>query len=69
MQRAMQADEPTIVHLSRTIPVVIFYTTVVASSDGVVRFLPDVYGHDVRLERALRAAQASAMPANASEAR
>jgi L,D-transpeptidase YcbB len=60
MQRAMRADEPTIVHLTRPIPVVIFYTTVIAGVDGVIRFLPDLYRHDAMLDRALRAARAAA---------
>jgi murein L,D-transpeptidase YcbB/YkuD len=60
MQGAMRADEPIIVHLSHPIPVVIFYTTVLTGVDGIIRFLPDIYGHDVTLDRALRAARASA---------
>src|SRR5690348_4597276 len=36
MHGAMRAGEPTIVQLSRPIPVVIFYTTVVAGVDGVI---------------------------------
>jgi murein L,D-transpeptidase YcbB/YkuD len=33
--------------------VVIFYTTAIADRDGRVYFLPDVYGHDAKLRRAL----------------
>jgi murein L,D-transpeptidase YcbB/YkuD len=35
--------------------VLIFYATVNLGEDGRLRFLPDVYGHDARLDAALRA--------------
>ena len=41
--------------LTRPMPVVIFYTTAVATPDGRLWFYPDVYGHDRKLEEALRA--------------
>ena len=33
----------------------IFYATVGVGEDGRLRFVPDVYGHDARLDAALRA--------------
>ena len=41
--------------LTRPMPVIIFYTSAVATPDGRVSFYPDIYGHDARLEEALRA--------------
>jgi L,D-transpeptidase YcbB len=41
--------------LTRPMPVIIFYTTAVASPDGRVWFYPDIYRHDGKLEEALRA--------------
>ncbi|HKE11962.1 MAG TPA: L,D-transpeptidase family protein, partial [Myxococcota bacterium] len=43
------------VPLQQPIPVVIFYTTVIARRDGTIAFFEDVYGHDKALERALAA--------------
>ena len=39
--------------LSAPIPVVIFYTTAIATSAGTAMFLPDVYGYDRKLVDAL----------------
>jgi murein L,D-transpeptidase YcbB/YkuD len=36
-------------------PVIIFYTTAVASPDGDIWFYSDIYGHDRRLDEALKA--------------
>ena len=42
--------------LARPVRVVLFYTTAIASpDDGAVHFAEDIYRHDVRLDRALRA--------------
>jgi murein L,D-transpeptidase YcbB/YkuD len=41
--------------LSRPIPVILFYTTAVAEPGGAVAFHEDIYGHDRRLDEALRA--------------
>jgi murein L,D-transpeptidase YcbB/YkuD len=41
------------VTLDRAIPVVIFYNTVVAQENGDVFFLDDIYGHNVKLAKAL----------------
>jgi murein L,D-transpeptidase YcbB/YkuD len=43
------------VPLRKPIPVVIFYTTVIARRDGTIEFFEDLYGHDKALERALAA--------------
>jgi murein L,D-transpeptidase YcbB/YkuD len=41
------------VAVAAPIPVLILYSTVNVGEDGRVRFLPDVYGHDARLDAAL----------------
>ena len=41
------------VKLKKEIPVVIFYSTVMAADDATVTFLNDVYGYDARLKREL----------------
>jgi murein L,D-transpeptidase YcbB/YkuD len=48
------------VPLAAPIPVLIFYATAVPGPDGRARFLPDVYGLDARLERALDAQRSPA---------
>jgi murein L,D-transpeptidase YcbB/YkuD len=50
---AMASGQRSIARLTAGIPVVIFYTTAVANSDGEVFFLADIYGHDATLRRAL----------------
>jgi murein L,D-transpeptidase YcbB/YkuD len=52
--RAMQGERTLGVTLARPLPVVLYYVTALASADGTVRFADDLYGHDGRLERALR---------------
>jgi L,D-transpeptidase YcbB len=42
------------VSVARPTRVWLFYTTVVALPDGTTHFATDLYGHDVRLDRALR---------------
>src|SRR5581483_3882091 len=51
---AMQGTKTFEVELRRSIPVLVFYATAVAWPDGRVAFYPDIYGHDARLDRALR---------------
>ena len=41
--------------LTRPMPVILFYTTAVAEPGGGVSFFDDIYGHDRRLDEALRA--------------
>lgn len=54
---AMHGSAPQRVDLREPIQVVLFYSTAgVRPTDGAVRFADDIYGHDVRLDRALRAA-------------
>ena len=53
IERAMARGKPQTVQLSRPIPVIIFYSTVVVERDGRVLFPPDIYGYDPKLERAL----------------
>ena len=51
---AMAASEPRRVDLTRPITVVFFYSTaVVTPDDGLLRFADDIYGQDVKLDRAL----------------
>jgi L,D-transpeptidase YcbB len=51
---AMHANQPRRVNLTRPIQVILFYVTaVVMPEDGTLRFADDIYGHDVRLDRAL----------------
>ena len=58
IEAAMAAGTMTTVTLQGSIPVVVFYTTAIAAADERALFLPDVYGHDRKLEAALRAARA-----------
>ena len=51
---AMHGTKTFEVELRRPIPVLVFYATAVAWPDGRVAFYSDVYGHDGRLDRALR---------------
>jgi murein L,D-transpeptidase YcbB/YkuD len=55
IEEAMASGRRQTAQLSRPIPVVIFYSTVVVERDGTVLFPPDIYGYDVTLERALAA--------------
>jgi murein L,D-transpeptidase YcbB/YkuD len=41
--------------LTRPMPVILFYTTAVAEPGRGVAFYEDIYGHDRRLDEALRA--------------
>lgn len=51
---AMQAPRPTRVDLPKPLQVILFYiTAIVMPEDGTVHFADDIYGHDVRLDRAL----------------
>ncbi|HYO78046.1 MAG TPA: L,D-transpeptidase family protein [Thermoanaerobaculia bacterium] len=45
------------VKVERPISVVLFYATAVVEDDGAVKFLDDIYGHDVQLAKALAPAQ------------
>ncbi len=51
---AMNGTEPVTVKLSRPIPVFIMYATVMALQSGEIRFYPDIYRHDEKLDRLLR---------------
>ena len=55
IEEAMASGRRQTAQLSRPIPVVIFYSTVVVERDGSVLFPPDIYGYDLTLERALAA--------------
>ncbi len=51
---AMRGDRPTQVNLKKKLTVILFYDTAYVDSKGVVHFSDDYYGHDARLEQALR---------------
>ena len=44
-----------LVRLGRPIDVVLFYTTAMVADEGTIHFAADIYGHDTRLDRALKA--------------
>jgi murein L,D-transpeptidase YcbB/YkuD len=52
---AMAAGKTSTVRLTRSIPVLIFYTTAIVDSTGRVRFQSDIYDYDRKLDSALRA--------------
>ena len=57
---AMDGPRPLQVNLTRPIQVILFYiTATVMPDDGSVHFAQDIYGHDGRLDRALRRKPAS----------
>lgn len=58
IRRAMEAGKATTARLAEPVPVVIFYATALVEEDGRVLFLPDIYGHDEALDRALKAHRA-----------
>lgn len=55
LQAAIDAGANRSLRVSPPVPVLIFYATVNVGDDGRLRFVPDVYGHDARLDAALRA--------------
>ena len=60
---ASVADTTTrTVRLGRPLPVFVLYATVVIDEDGIASFLPDIYGHDATLARALRLRSTPAAP-------
>jgi len=51
---AMHGNESRLVNLRKPIQVILFYiTAVVMPDDGTIRFAEDIYGHDLKLEKAL----------------
>jgi murein L,D-transpeptidase YcbB/YkuD len=52
---AQQGSEPVRVNLAQPIRVMILYATALATESGDVLFFEDIYGHDTRLARQLRA--------------
>ena len=53
VRAAMNGDAPQQVNLTRPIPVLIVYGTVIVTEDGTVHFYDDIYGHDAALEKVL----------------
>ena len=54
IEAAMQGARPIRVNLKEPLTVILFYDTVHVNSEGVVFFVDDIYGHDSRLDAALR---------------
>ena len=54
IEAAMNAGEPRTVNLKKPIWVFILYGTAVADEAGVMHFYRDIYGHDARLDAALK---------------
>lgn len=54
IRQAMSKGSSNTVSLHEPLPVVLAYGTAIARADGRVYFLPDIYGHDKVLDRALR---------------
>jgi murein L,D-transpeptidase YcbB/YkuD len=52
--KAMKVRRPIRVNLTRPVPILLFYTTALAEADGRIFFAQDLYGHDRRLDQALR---------------
>jgi len=56
IEETMAGGQHQTVQLSRPIPVIIFYSTVVIERNGQVLFAPDIYNDDPKLEQALATA-------------
>lgn len=54
VRAAMKGDVTQQVNLSRPIPVLILYGTVIVPEDGLVHFYDDIYGHDAALDLVLQ---------------
>ena len=53
IREAMNGSATHQINLTRPIPVVIVYLTVVVLEDGLIHFFDDIYGHDKALQQAL----------------
>lgn len=53
VRAAMNGTTQQQVNLTKPIPVLILYATVIVTEDGVVHFYDDIYGHDATLEKVL----------------
>ena len=51
IDEALKAQKEQQVNLTRTIPVLILYSTAVAEEDGQIYFFHDLYGHDKELAK------------------
>ena len=54
IRAAVAEDHPTQVDLVRPVPVYLLYATAMAREDGSVLFYPDLYKHDLELDRILQ---------------
>jgi murein L,D-transpeptidase YcbB/YkuD len=55
IEAAMQAGDNRRITLRRPIPVMILYGTAMATEAGTVQFFDDIYGHDAKLAKLLKA--------------
>jgi murein L,D-transpeptidase YcbB/YkuD len=53
VRAAMNGTATQQINLTRPIPVLIVYATVIVTEDGIVHFYDDIYGHDATLEKVL----------------
>ncbi len=63
IEAAMTRAEPLLVSLATPATALLMYATATADEDGTLRFWPDLYGADARLERALSAERSRPRPA------
>jgi L,D-transpeptidase YcbB len=54
IEAAMKGSRPTQVNLKHKLTVILFYDTAYVGNSGRVRFTDDIYGHDAKLDEALR---------------
>jgi L,D-transpeptidase YcbB len=54
VRAALNGNPNQQVNLTKPIPVMIVYATVIVSEDGLVHFYDDIYGHDATLEKILQ---------------
>jgi murein L,D-transpeptidase YcbB/YkuD len=66
VRAAMNGDRTLAVEVPVKFPVLILYSTAVIREDGAVRFLEDVYGEDLALERALELSRAQGFRTSAA---
>jgi murein L,D-transpeptidase YcbB/YkuD len=56
IESAVKGPASTTVTLAQPVRVILFYTTAAVMPDGTLQFADDIYGFDLKLERALAAA-------------
>ena len=61
IRQAMTQGEPSTLRLDRGLPVLITYGTAIFK-EGRIHFFDDIYGHDRRLDAALRRPRPALLP-------